>query len=138
MGRLKAVVNTVNLLTGISSRHNKSLRNLHDWSATLQKFLSDYQLYGRADANFLLENSGDAKFDLTAIVHNSRNLKSQVKNIKNSQVLSLFEEVVNQIETMRRTLINPSLRENKLHEVVSGLKISFEKMHDTLSTIDYM
>ena len=138
MDRLKSVVKTVNLLTGKSSRHNKSLRNLYDWSATLQKFLSDYQLYGRADAGLLLENAGDAKFDLTSIAHNSRNLKSQVKNIKNSQITSLFEEVVVQIENMRRILINPSLRENKLHGVISDLKISFEKMHDTLSTIEYM
>ncbi len=138
MGRLKAVVNTVNMLTGISSRHNRSLRNLHDWSATLQKYFSDYQLYGRADAGFLLESAGNAKFDLTAIAHNSRNLKSQVKNIKNPQVLPLFEEIVGQVENLRRTLINPSLRENKLHEVVAGLRISFEKMRDTLSTIDYM
>ena len=138
MDRLKSVVKTVNLLTGKSSRHNKSLRNLHDWSATVQKFLSDYQLYGRADAGLLLEDAGKAKFDLTALAYNSRNLKSQVKNIKNSQISSLFEEVVNQIETMRRTLINPALRESKLHGVVSEMKIAFEKMHDILSTIEYM
>jgi hypothetical protein len=137
VGRLKTLSNTFNLLTGISGRHNRALRDVRDWAITVQMFISEYNLYDSTDFNSLLTNSGKAKFDLTAIAYKARPLIKRAKKIKSTDVLSLITELNDNIENMRRILLNRALQENKLNTIVPSLCDSFEKLSETISDIEY-
>jgi hypothetical protein len=138
MGKLRVIIDALNLLTGRTRRHNRALRNIRDWAATVQKFLSEYQLYGNSNIGFLLENTRTANFDLTAMGHKGNVLIKPASKIRNTQVSPLLTRVVDEIENMRRALMSPTLRSTRLPEVVSRLRVSFEKLQEKLSAIEYI
>ena len=138
MGKLGAFLDTLNLLSGVSARHNRALRDANDCAGTIQKFLTTYDLYGSSNFGLLLENVGKAKFDLTAIAYRARLLIKTVKNIKGQQVSPLISEIVTSVENLRRALIDPSLYGENLSEVILSFRISFEKLQDALSDIEYL
>lgn len=137
MTRFRSVVNTVNLLTGATSRHNKALRGLHDWVDAVRDFLSVYRLYEQPGA-YMLEKSGDAKFDLTSMIYKARSLPVVVKNIKAEGLEDCFAEVTEALEVLRRVLMNQTLQASKLGESSSRLLESFEKLRDKLADVDFM
>jgi hypothetical protein len=138
MGILRIIINLLNWLTGRSLRHNRALRHVRDWAATVQKFLSEYQLYGNSNIDFLLGNSRKANFDLIAMAHKGNILIKPASKIRNTRVSPLLTEVVDEIENMRRALMNPDIRGTRLPEVISRLRISFEKLQEKLSAIEYI
>jgi len=119
-------------------RHNRALRNIRDWAATVQKFLSEYQLYGNSNIDFLLENNRKANFDLIAMAHKGNVLIKPASKIRDAQVSPLLTKVVDEIENMRRAMMSPTLRNTRLPEVVSRLRVSFEKLQKELSAIEYI
>jgi hypothetical protein len=137
VGRTGVLLDMLHLLTGVSTRHNRAIRDVNEWLATIKKFLNIYDLYGSANFNLLFENAGKAKFDLTAIAYKARPLIKESKNIKGKQISPLILEIYTSIEDLRRTLINPSLYNEELTEVVLSLRLSFEKLQDTLSDTEY-
>jgi hypothetical protein len=138
LGRLKVLVVILNRLTGKSIRHNRALRDIRDWTATVQKFLNDYRLYGSWDMDTLLENISQANFDLINISYRGNNLASAATRISQARILPLLLSVIEGLENTRRTLMNPASRRTRLPEVVSGLCVSFEKLQEKLSQIDYL
>jgi hypothetical protein len=134
----RLIIDLFNLLTGRTLRHNRALRNTRDWAATIQEFLSEYQLGGDSNISFLLENARKADFDLVAIAHKGNLLIKPVSRIVDKQVVPRLIEVVNEIENMRRALMSPALRSARLPEVVSRLRVSFEKLQEKLSVIEYL
>jgi hypothetical protein len=137
VGKLSTLSNTFNLLTGISARHNKALRDVSDWLITVQIFISDYNLFDSKDFSSLIKDSGKAKFDLTAIAYKARPLIKTAKNIKGTDVAPLIVELNDNIENMRRVLINRALQKDTLSTIVSSLCASFEKLSETISEIEY-
>ena len=136
MNKLRTIFDTLNYLTGISRRHNRALRDIKDWAMTVQRFLTLYDLYGSSNFDTLFKNIGEAKFDLTAIVHKARPLIRTAKNIKSPLVSPLLTELVTGVESLRRTLIINSLSDKELSEVMQNLLVPFEQLQDTLSAID--
>jgi hypothetical protein len=138
LGRLKVITDILNWLTGRSARHNRALRNIREWAATVQKFLTEYQLYGSPDVNVLLKNLSQAKFDLIDMSHKGHPLAMAAARISHARVSPLLIRVIDEVDNTRRAMMNPSLRVTTLPEVVSRLRISFEKLQEKLSEIDYL
>lgn len=118
------------------------MRDVKDWTTTVQRFFSTYDLYGNPSFDSLFINIGEAKFDLTAIAYRARLLIKTANNIKGQhkgqQVSPLNAELTDRVEDLRRALINPSLRDAKVSQVTPGLLMSFEKLQDAISDIEYM
>jgi len=127
-----------NVVTGASGRHNKALREVIDWAAAVQKFLTTFELYGNSNYSVLLDNVGNAKFDLTGIGYNGRPLVSVASKIKGADVSSMISDVINGVETLRRFLIHPDKQEEKVDDSVDNLRVAYEKLRDTLDSLEYM
>ena len=126
------------MVTGASGRHNKALRDVNDWAATVQKFLNTYELYGSSSYTALLDNVGSAKFDLTGIAYNGRPVIDIAKKIKGADMPAIITDVINSLENLRRFLIHPDKQEEKVDDSVDNLRTSYEKLQDTISHIDLM
>jgi hypothetical protein len=138
LGRLRIIVDILNRLTGKSARHNRALRDVREWAATVQKFLTDYGLYGSTDTATLLKNISQANFDLIAMSYKGNMLAAAADRISGARVSSHLIRVIGEIENTRRALMNPMLRRNTLPAVVAGLGKSFENLQKRLSTVDYL
>ena len=138
MGKKEAISGMFNMVTGASGRHNKALREVNDWAATVQKFLNTYELYGSSSYTVLLDNVGSAKFDLTGIAYNGRPIIEIAKKIKGADVSQLITDVITGVENLRRLLIHPNKQEEKVDDSVDNLRVTYEKLQDTISHIDFM
>jgi hypothetical protein len=138
MAILRVIIDLFNLLTGRTLRHNRALRNLRDWVATVREFLSEYRLGIDSNIGFLLENARQADFDLVALAHKGNLLVKPATRIRGKQVAPRLAEIVNEMENMRRALMSPALRSARLPEVLSRLRLSFEKLQEKLSAVEYL
>lgn len=136
MVKLRALSNMINSLTGTRTRRSRALRDVWEWAESLQKFLTEYGLYGSSDFSLLLDNLGKAKFDLTAITYKGRLLIRAGRNIKDRQVSSKVSEMVAMAEDLRRVLVDPYLRGEKLGETILNLRKSYEELQDALSDME--
>jgi hypothetical protein len=138
LGPLRVIIVILNRLTGRSARHNRALRDIRDWTATVKQFLNDYELYGSQDTGILLKNISQANFDLIAMSHKGGRLVPAAASISHAHVFPLLVKVIDEVENTRRTLMNPASRDIRLPEVVTGLCVSFEKLQEKLSEIEYL
>jgi len=123
-------------LTGVAGRHNRSLRDVNDWAATVEKFLRTYgQWRSNAGLDVLLESSGDAKFDLTGIDHNGRVMVVRAREIMDRSIEPLVAKTVDDVAVIRKCLISPSLKNEKLPEAVAELRADFKKLNGALKKI---
>ena len=127
-----------NVVTGASGRHNKALRDVNDWAATVQKFLNTYEIFGSSSYTMLLDNVGSAKFDLTGIAYNGRPVIDIAKKIKGADVPQMITDVIASVENLRRFLIHPDKQEEKVDDSVDNLRTSYEKLQETISQIDFL
>jgi len=138
VGKLAALLDTFNSLTGISRRHNKALRDVTDWSVNIQEFLSKYNLKeGGSNLDSIFENIGEAKFDVTTITHRAHDLINAAKNVKGARISPLMEEIIDELGNIRRALINPTLGISILRQDIPKLYESFKKLQDAISAIEY-
>lgn len=138
MGKMKSILNTFNLLSGITSRHNRSLREVNDWTEGIKSFLTTYDLYGKPGFDTLLKNIGEAKFDLTSIAYNGRPLVARAKNIKTEGITTQVKDLVDTLESLRRYLMKPSIQSERLAQGIRNLRASFETLRDALAKTEYM
>jgi hypothetical protein len=123
-------------LTGVAGRHNRSLSEVKDWAGTVEKFLRTYGLWrNNAGLDGLLKRSGDAKFDLTGIDHNGRDMVVRAREIMDRSIEPLVAKTVESVAVIRKCLISPSLRNEKLPEAVAELRASFKKLNGALKKI---
>ena len=138
MGRLTGFVTAVNSFTGRSSRHNRALRDITDLAATIQDFLQRYHLQEESpDFQFLSENLGTAKVELTTITYHTRPLIKTARSIMGREVAPVLEEVSNDLEEVRRALINPVQGDINPGEALSKLHISFQELNKIISETEY-
>ena len=138
MGKLTAFFNTVNSFTGRNSRHNRALRDVTDWAGTIQEFLATYNLQeGSINFDSILENIGKAKFDLTTITYRTREIIKTAKNVKGTSIPPLIEEILHNLEDIRRALINPALGSAVIRRLIPELCESFGKLQYAISDIEY-
>lgn len=138
MVRFKALLEAMKVIAGVSTQHNRALRDIKDWAITIQEFLYVYNLYGNYSLKSLSQRIGDLKFDLIAITYKGRPLIKAARKIKGKDVAPLIVKLDDSLENFRRVLINPALQGTKLNEAVLGLRMSFEELQDTLTDLDYM
>ncbi len=135
---MKSIRNTFNMLSGITARHNRALRDISDWTEGVKSFLTSYDLYGGSGFDRLLKKIGEAKFDLTAIAYNGRPLIDKAGNIKSKEIVMPIRELVDNLESLRRYLMKPSIQSERLEQGIRNLRTSFEKLRDTLASTEYM
>ena len=138
MSKKEAISGVLNLLSGATTRHNKALREVSEWSGTIQKFLTVYYLYAGSSFSLLLENIGHAKFDLTAIAYKGRPLINRARKIKGDKISPLVSEILDSVENLRRYLLDPALQSKRISKTVINLRTSYEKLKDTLAEIKLM
>ena len=128
-----------NRLTGAAARHNRALGEVDEWHAKVEKFLGTYGLLkGKAALGNLLENCGDAKFDLTGIAYSGRGMATKARDIKDKNIAPLVAGIVDNVENIRRYLMNPSLQMEILTKAVSELRASYKKLHGIISKTTYI
>ena len=138
MGRLKGLLDTFNSLTGRSRRHNQALRDVTEWLATLQEFFTKYNLLEEgSDLAPILENIGEVNFELTNIKHRARGIVKTAPNLKGLKISPLINEVIDELDGVRRAFINLAFDNTILTKVITELHNSFQKLQDAISEIDY-
>jgi len=138
VSKIKAISRTFNLLSGRTGRYNRTLRIIKEWSAKVQALLETYELYEGSDFKKLLKNTGEAKFDLTAIAYNGRPLVARAVKIKDKEILKSIADLVDEVESIRRYLMNPSIQVERLGQGIHNLRSSFELLQNALSKTEYM
>jgi hypothetical protein len=138
MGKMKSILNTFNLLSGITSRHNRALAEVKDWTESVKYFLTTYDLYGKPGFDTLLKKIGNAKFDLTSIAYNGRPMVARAKNIKVEGITKQVKDLVDNMESLRRYLMKPSIQSDRLAKGIRNLRSSFETLRDVLAKTEYM
>ena len=127
-----------NSLTGRSGRHNRALRDVTEWLSTVQELLIEYNLHEEgSNLDSMLENLGKVQFELISITHKARGIIKIVNNIKGAKVSPLVIEITDELENVRRALINPALSHQKLIKAIPELRNSFQKLKDVISEIEY-
>jgi len=138
VGKLTVLLDTFNSLTGRRGRHNRALRDVTDWSAAIQQFLSRYNLQeGSSNFDSIFKNIGEAKFDLTTITYRTREIVKTAKNVKGTRISPLIEGILGDLEDTRRALINPALASAILSKNIPKVCESFKKLRDAISDIEY-
>jgi len=138
VGKLTVLLDTFNSLTGRRERHNRALRDVTDWSAAIQEFLSRYNLQeGSSNFDSIFENIGEVKFDLTTITYRTREIVKTAKNVKGTRISPLIEEILDDLEDTRRALINPALAGAILSKDIPKVYESLKKLQDAISDIEY-
>ena len=138
MSKLKVLSNTFNSLIGRSGRHNKALRDITDLLAEIQRFYSIYNLQEESPKfESLLANIGDAKFDLTNLAYHTRPMIKTSKDIKGEKISPIIDEILNELEDLRRALMDPALRKTHLRKAISELHKSVTNLRDKLSETEY-
>ena len=138
MGKLTVLLDTFNSLTGRRKRHNRALRDVTDWSAAIQEFLSRYNLQeGSSNFDSIFENIGEVKFDLTTITYRTREIVKTAKNVIGTRISPLIEEILGDLEDTRRALINPALASAILSKDIPRVYESLKKLQDAISDIEY-
>ena len=135
---MNSIIKTFNLLTGRTSRHNRTLRLIKDWAAKVQELLTTYELCDTTDFKKLLGNTGDAKFDFTSVSYNGRPLINKSAVIKGSEISRLLADIVDATDSIRRYLMNPAMQIERLGKGVHNLCLSFEFLRDVLSRTEFM
>jgi hypothetical protein len=111
-------------LTGAAARHNRALMEVRDWEVKVEAGL--------------LQNPGDAKFDLTGIVHKGRGMVETARDVKDKRVEPLVAGLVENMEVMRRYLMSPSLQKENLAGAVMELRDYFNALSGVLEKISYL
>jgi hypothetical protein len=128
-----------NRMTGAAARHNRALDEVKDWLETVERFLVGYGLIeDGADLSLLLGNSGDAKFDLTGISYTGRGIAARSGDVRDKRVTPMLTEIINNVETIRRCLMNPSLQAERLSGSVEAMRASFQELQEMLGEIEYL
>ena len=138
MVKMGSFINALNILTGATARHNSALRAVNDWAVSVRKMITDYDLHGSSEYESLLQDSGNAKFDLTAISYNGKAVVKPAKSIRGQDFQQMVINNIEAVENLRRILIKPSLRKEKLDEVISELLTAHESLQDSLNNTDFM
>ena len=129
---LEPVKKTFNMLTGKTTRQARAYRAISEWSETVHKFLTTYDLYGSHRLNTLIDKIGNAKFDLVGISHNGRPLVAQAKAFKGTSIPDNVEVILAGADSIRRYLIDPDLRQDHLSKAIVDLRVDYENLRESL------
>ena len=138
MGKLESLLYIFNSLTGRSRRHNRALRDVTEWSSTIQELLTEYNLHEEgSNLDSMLENIGKVKFALISIIHKALGIIKIAHNVKGVKVSPLVIEITDELENVRRALINPALSHPNLIKALTELRNSLLKLNGAISEIEY-
>lgn len=137
MERLKAFSDIFDSLTGRAKRHNQALRDVLDWSTTIHDFLTKYDVEASRNLDLILEHIGEAKFDLTTIAYKARAIVPISKNIKGPKVSSLIEEIMRNLEELRRQLISPDINRTRLVPMLAKVCELFKNLQESILETKY-
>ncbi len=104
----------------------------------MQELLTTYELNEGTNCKKLLQNTGEAKLDLTAIYYNGRSLVDKAAIFKDREISKFIAFIVDEAESIRRYLMNPSLQIDRLRTGVHNLYSSFGSLRDELSRTEFM
>jgi len=134
MGRFDNIKRRVNDLTGTASRKNYKLRDISDWLVLVSAFLQTYDLSVEKPLGNLLENTGNAKFDLIGIIHNGRPMINKASEFKNFDMPELINNIIEKADAIRRYLINPKLQEEHLIRTLGEFRENYNKLQTIIES----
>ena len=135
VGRLDSLLFAFNSLTGRSRRYNRALRDITGWSSTIQELLIEYDLYEESfNLDTMLGNIGKLRFELIRITYRAHAIIKIARNIKG--VKPLVYEIINELEDLGRTLLNPAFNHTKLIKTIPELRNSVLKLRAVISEIE--
>ena len=138
MGRLDNVLFIFNSLTGQNKQHNRALRDVTEWSSTIQDLLTEYGLQEEGfTLDTLSKDIGKVRFELIGITYRAHGITRIARKIKGANVLPLVNELIDELEEFGRELINPSLNQPRLIKTIPELRNASLKLKDVISEIEY-
>jgi len=136
MSKLKSLLFTFNSLTGRSRRHNKSLRDITEWSYTIQNILTEFDLHEKEfNLDTMLGDIGKVRLGIIRIIYRSHEIIKIARNVKGAKVL--VNEIIGQLEDFRRYLDYPDLNRSKIINSISEVQNSLLHLKDLISEIEY-
>ena len=136
MGKLESFLFTFNSLTGRSRRHNKSLREVTEWSSTIQEIMTEFKIHEEGfNLDTMLEDIGKLKLELIRITYRSSEIIKIARKVKGVNIL--VNEIIGQLEDFRRYLDYPDLNRSKLINTISEVQNSLFQLKDVISEIEY-
>jgi len=136
MGQFDGLVRRLNTLTGKTARRNRKLRVVSEWVDTISHFLQTYGLQDEIQLEKLLDQPGNAKFDLVGITHNGRPLASEAGELKGTGIQELVAGIVERADAIRRYLIKPDLQEEHLVKTLGEFQEHYEKLQAAIDAYD--
>jgi len=137
-GSLDKLINWFNWFTRKNQRHNRALRNIIDLLGYIEDFFAKYRLQEKgSDLRLILENIGQARIDVVAVVYNTRTRIKIAKDIKGKDVPPLLEEVYNNLGEVKKALFLPTLGSVTLDKRFIKSYQSFNKLLNAISHIEY-
>jgi hypothetical protein len=124
-----------NRLSGATARRSRALRHANDFTEAIKKFLTSYDQYENVDVNQFLEKSSEIKFDVSVLVHSGRSVARQAGSLKNKPAVLLIDEIVENMESVRRYLFSPSAQKDKLRQALIKLRTSGEELQKNIAEI---
>jgi hypothetical protein len=124
-----------NRLSGATARRNRALRHTSDFTEAIKKFLTSYDQYENVDINRFLEKSSEIKFDVSVLAHSGRSVAKLAVSLKNKPAVLLIDEIVENMESVRRYLFSPSAQKEKLRQALIKLRTSSEELQKFITEI---
>jgi hypothetical protein len=135
MAKLKSLIQTVNVLTGAATRHNRALREIGDLLQELNNFLAEYNAPEK-----VFENVVKARVDISTLMYKIRKgeeIFKHIKDIKGKRVTPLITEVYNNLENVRVDVYNLKKGKVVLHKSLSNLNASVQTLTKAISDIEF-
>ena len=132
MDKLKSLIQVVDTITGVATRHNLALKEIRRILDTLGEFLNRYST--PAD---VFENIVPARVDVSTLIHQIRTRTKAFRNIKEKRLMPLLHDLNDCLESVRVDIFNPQKGSWTLKESLPKLRDSFQVLVELISEIEY-
>ncbi len=132
MAKLESLIQTINILTGTATRHNRALREIGDLLKELNNFVSEFNT-----PETVFENIVKARVDISAFMYKIRKGEKTFRHIKSKGLMPLLMDIYNNLESVRVDAYNPQKGKFTLNKSLSNLRASFETLKGEISNIEF-
>ncbi len=116
--------------------HNEALSELKTWEGEVSGFLSSYYLEEPTkDFRVLFNDLNKARSELVGISSHAGNVKTKVKNIQGVDLVSVFNELLENIEELNKYFGGGRYEDEKMKKMFDKVRTNFKEIQSTISGI---